>query len=38
MRVDYQDASGDTIYTQYVKVSEGLTAGAGHVAKRSALP
>ena len=26
MRVDYQDASGDTIYTQYVKVSEGLNS------------
>ena len=26
MRVDYQDASGDTIYTQYVKVKEGLNS------------
>ena len=26
MRVDYQNASGDTIYTQYVKVSEGLNS------------
>ena len=26
MRVDYQDSNGDTIYTQYVRVNEGLNS------------